>query len=335
MKTPRTARRPKKESYSTLARAVFEMEIDGMRQVMDRLGSDFDKAITILLECVASGHKIIATGVGKSGHIAEKIASTLTSTGCPSIYLNCVNAVHGDLGLVCDGDTVLLLSYSGETEEIVRILPCLTRPRVQVIGITGKPNSTLARSSHIHLNAAVPREACPLNLAPTSSTTAMLALGDALAMVLLEARGFKKEDFAKFHPGGSIGKELLLKVTDVMRSLNHCAIVPDSSTVQQAIEATITAKAGAALVTDKKGRLLGIFTQGDFVRQYQKNRDAGQLPVRSVMTRNPIVVRADKLAVEAVKIFEKHPIDDLVVVDHDGRVAGLVDAQDLARHKLV
>lgn len=330
-----TRKQISEKPYAAWAREVFELEIQGMQEVMERLGREFDSAVELVLKSLAAGKKVITTGVGKSGHIAEKIAATLTSTGCPSLYLNSVNAVHGDLGIVCDGDVVLLLSYSGETEEIVRMLPCLTRPSVQVIGITGKPSSTLARNCHVHLNAAVRREACPLNLAPTSSTTAMLALGDALAMALLRARGFQPEDFAKYHPGGSIGKSLLLKVTDVMRSMDRCAIVPEKSNILQAIEATIHSKAGAALVADSKGRLKGIFTQGDFARQYQRNRDVGQEPVAAVMTRNPITVRSDKLAVEALKIFEKHPIDDLVVVDHDGKIVGLVDAQDLARHKLV
>lgn len=321
--------------YSKKARAIIDLEISALTDLKNRLGTSFVQAIAHILNGLQNGHKLIATGIGKSGHIAEKIASTLTSTGAPCVYLNCVNAIHGDIGIVSEGDILLIFSYSGETQEILQALPALTRPRVQILAITGNAKSTLARAAHIHLDVKVKREACPLNLAPTSSTTAMLVLGDALAMVLLEARGFKKEDFAKFHPGGTIGKNLLLRVTDVMRSSEQLAVISETSTVMQALAAITKARAGAAVIITSQGKLAGIFTQGDFARHYQTDANIGQEKVKKVMTRHPLSVRADKLAVEALKIFEKHSIDDLVVIDHKDRPVGLVDAQDLAKHKLI
>ncbi len=316
-------------------RLVLDMEAGALKAVRRRLGKEFVEAVRLMREALEAGRKLVATGIGKSGHIAEKLAATLTSTGAPCVYLNCVNAVHGDLGIVSEGDTVLALSYSGETEELVRTLPSLKRPGVRVIGITGRPKSTLAKNVDVHLNVAVSREACPLNLAPTSSTTAMLALGDALAMVLLEARGVTKETFAKFHPGGAIGKSLLLRVQDVMRSGGELATVREGETVMDAVRAMSRAKAGAACVVLQSGRLAGIFTHGDFARCYQRDESVGRAAVGGVMTRRPVTVGAEALAVDALRIFEKHQIDDLVVVDRQGRPVGVVDAQDLAKHKLV
>lgn len=321
--------------YSKKARAIIDLEISALADLKKRLGSSFIHAIELLIACLKNEHKLIATGIGKSGHIAEKIAATLTSTGAPCIYLNCVNAIHGDLGIVSEGDTLLVFSYSGETQEILQALPALVRPRIQMIAITGNAKSTLARAAHIHLDVKVKREACPLNLAPTSSTTTMLALGDALAMVLLEARGFKKEDFAKFHPGGTIGKNLLLRAADVMRSRDQIALVFETATVMEALAAITKARVGAAVVVTSQGKLAGIFTQGDFARHYQTDANIGQEKVKNVMTRHPLNVNSNKLAVEVLKIFEKHNIDDLVVIDHKGKPVGLVDAQDLAKHKLI
>lgn len=321
--------------YLKKARAVIDLEISALTDLKKRLSVSFTNAVSQILQSLQKDNKIIATGIGKSGHIAEKIAATLTSTGAPCIYLNCVNALHGDLGIISEGDTLLVFSYSGETQEVLQALPALARHRVQMIAITGNAKSTLARAAHVHLDVRVKREACPLNLAPTSSTTAMLVLGDALAMVLLEARGFKKEDFAKFHPGGTIGKNLLLRVADVMRPRDQMALVSDTTTVMQALAATTKARAGAAIIINSQGKLAGIFTQGDFARRYQTNAQIGHEKIKKVMTRRPLTVGADKLAVEALKIFEKHNIDDLVVIDHKGKPVGLVDAQDLAKHKLV
>ena len=316
-------------------RQVIEIEIDALRGIASRLDASFEKAGRLLLEAVQGRNKIIVTGVGKSGHIGAKIAATLTSTGAPSVVLDTVNAVHGDLGMVSDGDVLIALSYSGETDELVRLLPFLKRLSVRIIALTGHPASTLAREATVCLDVSVSKEACPLNLAPTSSTTAMLAMGDALAMVLLEARGFQKEDFARFHPGGSLGKNLLLKIQDVMRPLDAVACLPESATVHEALRLWSEKRVGAALITAPDGTLAGIYTHGDFVRGFQKNSSIGQTPLKEVMTPNPVSVLVDKLAVEVLNIFQQHHIDDLVVVDHSRKPVGLVDAQDIAKLKLI
>jgi arabinose-5-phosphate isomerase len=303
--------------------------------MMARLDGSFAEAVQAMLEVIQAGRKIIVTGVGKSGHIGAKIAATLSSTGAPSVVLDAVNASHGDLGIVASGDLVLILSYSGETEEISRLIPNVKRIGARIVSLTGNPKSTLARQADIHVNVQVPREACPLNLAPTTSSTATLAMGDALAMVLLEARGFKKEDFATFHPGGSIGRNLLLKVQDVMRPADQMAIVPGTATVNETLAVLARMRAGAAAVIDAKGRLIGIYTHGDFTRGYQKDVHIGRAILSDVMTPKPITVRVDKLAVEVLNLFEANRIDDLVVVDRQHHPVGLVDAQDLARFKLI
>jgi arabinose-5-phosphate isomerase len=288
-----------------------------------------------MMRAVEKRNKIVVVGVGKSGHIGEKIAATLTSTGSPAVVLNSMNALHGDLGVVADGDIVLALSYSGETEELTRLVPALRRFDVKMIAITGNAKSFLAAQADLHLDAHVGQEACPLNLAPTSSTTAMLVLGDALAMVLLEARGFKKEDFATFHPGGTLGRNLLMKVQDIMRTREQMAVLSGSATVNEALALIGSKRAGAIAVIDKKGQLAGIYTHGDFTRGYQKDVNIGRAKLAEVMTKNPITVRVEKLAVEVLNLFEKHRIGDLIVVDRKNQPVGLVDAQDLAKVKLL
>lgn len=317
------------------ARQVIEIEIQALRQMQRRLDGDFTRALELLLEAVQSGRKIIVTGVGKSGHIGHKIAATLTSTGAPSLVLDTVNAVHGDLGVVSEGDVLIALSYSGETEELIRVLPILSRIHVRIIALTGNTKSTLAQQAEAVLDVSVRKEACPLNLAPTSSTTAMLAVGDALAMVLLEKRGFKKEDFARFHPGGTLGKNLLLKVSEVMRPQSDLVILPQTARVHEALKLWNLKRVGAAVVTDKLGRVVGIFTHGDFVRCYESDPQVGLAALSTVMTAKPITVQVDKLAVEVLNIFQNYRIDDLVVVDEKRRPVGLVDAQDLTKHKLL
>jgi arabinose-5-phosphate isomerase len=238
-------------------------------------------------------------------------------------------------GMVCDGDTILALSSSGETEEMLNILPAIRRFAVHVIAITGNPRSTLAQNSDVVLDVSIEQEACPLNLAPTSSTTAMLVLGDALAMVLLEARGFTKDDFARFHPGGRLGRSLLLKVRDVMRGPEQLAVVRPDQLVRAVIAEMNQKRAGAALVADTQGILVGIFTHGDFARHFQSRPDLGSERVEGFVTRNPVTVRDDKLAVEVLRIFQERRIDDLPVVDESGRPIGIVDTQDLARVRLL
>ena len=306
-----------------------------MQRLLARLDDSFARAVDVILPCVENRGKIVVCGVGKSGHIGEKIAATLTSTGSPAVVLNSLNALHGDLGVVADGDVVLALSYSGETDELVNILPALARFGVKIVSMTGNPKSLLAQQSHVHLDVRVEQEACPLNLAPTSSTTAMLVLGDALAMVLLEARGFTKDDFARFHPGGRLGRTLLLKVHQIMRGAEQMALVPPATSVREVLHAMARVRAGAAVIVDEAGRLEGIFTHGDFGRHFQTRPDLLEKSVGDFMTRNPITVGADKLAVEVLNILERHRIDDLVVLDADRRPVGVVDSQDLARFKLV
>jgi arabinose-5-phosphate isomerase len=326
---------PKLQSYLTQGREVIKLEAAALRSVERKLDESFARAVEAMAAAIQAGRKIIVTGIGKSGQIGAKIAATLSSTGAPSVVLDAVNASHGDLGLVVAGDIVLILSYSGETEEIARLVPSLRRLGTRIVALTGNPQSTLARESDIHIPVQVPREACPLNLAPTSSSTATLAVGDALAMVLLEARGFKKEDFAKFHPGGSIGRNLLLKVEDIMRPAEQMAVLPGTATVNEALALLAKRRAGAAAVVDARGRLAGIYTHGDFTRGYQQDVHIGDTRLAGVMTRKPITVRVDKLAVEVLNLFEANRIDDLVVVDRRNRPVGLVDAQDLARFKLI
>lgn len=321
--------------YLDRARRVFEIEIGEATSVCSRLGESFGRAVEAVRSAVESRGKVVVLGVGKSGHIGEKIAATLTSTGSPAVVLNSLNALHGDLGVVADGDVVLALSYSGETEELIAVLPALTRMGLPIIAITGNPDSTLAKSAVAVLDVAISREACPLNLAPTSSTTAMLILGDALAMTLLEARGFRKEDFAKFHPGGSLGRSLLLRVGQIMRPPEDLVILAPEATVLEAVQGMTARRAGAAVIVTPEGRLAGIFTHGDFARHFPGTPDIGTRAVGDFMTRSPVTISGDKLAAEVLKVLEHHRIDDLVVVGDDNRPIGLVDSQDLTRLKIL
>lgn len=317
------------------ARRVLSIEISELERLSLRLDGSFVAAVKILREAVEQRGKIVVLGVGKSGHIGEKIAATLTSTGAPSVVLDSLNALHGDLGVVSEGDVILTLSYSGETEELIRILPSLARFNVRKIALTGNTSSTLAKASDVVLDVSVSQEACPHNLAPTSSTTTMLALGDALAMVLLEERGFTREDFARFHPAGQLGRSLLLRVSDIMRSGDQAAIVSASATVVDVLKELTARRAGAALVVDEAGLLKGIFTHGDFARHFPTDPAIGARPVGEVMTVNPVTIRADKLAAEVLLVLEQHRIDDLVVTDADGKPLGVVDSQDLSRLKIL
>lgn len=317
------------------ARRVIGIETEALHRMAERLDGDFVRAVTLLRETLDHRGKIVVTGIGKSGNIGHKIAATLNSTGATAVVLNSQNALHGDLGIVCDGDAVLLLSYSGETPELLDLLPHIKRFDVALVALTGKAGSTLARHCDVTLDTSVEREACPLNLAPTSSSTAMLVMGDALAMVLLEARGFTEEDFARYHPGGALGRALLTRVSDIMRAGDQLAHVDEGATVRDALVAMSSARAGACVVVAPDGKMAGIFTHGDFARCYQRDPMVGDRPVASLMTRGPVSVSADSLAVEAVKTIGSHRVDDVVVVDADGRAVGLVDTQDLARLKIV
>jgi arabinose-5-phosphate isomerase len=314
---------------------VLDIEIFELKRLRDRLSESFARAVELIKEAVDARGKVVVLGIGKSGHIGAKIAATLTSTGSPSVVLDSSNALHGDLGMVADGDIVLALSASGETDELLRILPAIARFRVKIIAICGDPKSTLAQNADVFLDVNIEQEACPLNLAPTSSTTVMLALGDALAMVLLEARGFNKEDFAKFHPAGMVGRSLLMRVHQVMRPREAMAIVATDTPIREVLKAMTSVRAGAAVVAGDDRQLLGIFTHGDFARHFQSDPKIGERLVADLMTLNPVTVHQDRLAVEVLNLLERHRIDDLVVVDDDKAPVGIVDSQDLTRLKLL
>ncbi len=317
------------------ARKVVEIELAEIQAAAARLDGNFNQAVELIQAAVEGRGKVIVLGVGKSGHIGEKIAATLTSTGSPAVVLNSLNALHGDLGVVADGDVVLAFSYSGETDELINVLPALARFDVKIVAFTGGRESTLARTADAVLDVQVSQEACPLNLAPTSSTTAMLVLGDALAMALLEARGFDKEDFARFHPGGELGRALLLKVNQIMRPKEQLAEVAPETPVVEVIKLMTRHRAGAAVVVSAEGKLDGIFTHGDFARHFPGTPDIGTRPVRDFMTARPITISGHKLAAEVLQILQKHHIDDLVVLDPDGKPIGMVDSQDLSRLKIL
>ena len=321
--------------YLEQARRVMQLEMAEVARLEARLDGAFTGAVEEILACLARKGKVVVCGVGKSGHIGEKIAATLTSTGCPAVVLNSLNALHGDLGVVSEGDVALALSSSGETEELVAILPALARLGVRVVAMTGRPGSSLAQHAHHVLDVSVEQEACPLNLAPTSSTTVMLVLGDALAMVLLEARGFTRDDFARYHPGGRLGRTLLLRVRAIMRGPEQMAVVRPESLVREVLRTMTERRAGAAVAVGEDGRLAGIFTHGDFARHFQTDPGLGEVPVERFLTRSPITVQGDKLAVEVLRILEEHRVDDLVVLDEEGRPMGIVDSQDLARFRLL
>jgi arabinose-5-phosphate isomerase len=322
-------------NYPDQARRVIRLEIEELERLHARIGESFSRAIERLLRCFENRGKIIVCGVGKSGNIGRKLTATLNSTGATSVCLDVGDALHGDLGVIDQGDLAIMLSYSGETSELVDLLPHLKRLGLPIIAITGDASSTLARHADCVLDVHVTQEACPLNLAPTSSTTAMLVLCDALAMVLLEARGVQPADFAKLHPGGSLGRALLTRVSDVMRRGDQLALVQLSTTVQEALQAMTRARSGAAVIVGPDGALAGVFTHGDFVRAFQKDHAIAELPVTQFMTVKPISIQADKLAAEVLATLEKVRVDDLVVLNESGHPVGMVDTQDLTRLRLV
>jgi len=322
-------------SHLANARKVFDVELASLKAVRSQLDNSFNSAVDLIVQTLRQRGKIVVVGIGKSGNIGQKIAATLTSTGSTSVVLNSVDALHGDLGIINDGDLVLALSYSGETEELLHLLPALRRFSVKILALTSGLKSTLARHSDVTINVRVPKEACPFNLAPTSSTTAMLVMGDALAMAVLQARGFKKHDFAKHHPSGSIGRALLLRVKDIMRQGDRNAVAAESRTVKEALLAMTKAKSGSVSVPNSRGKLAGVFTDGDLRRRMASDEHILARPLFEVMTRSPVFVREDALAAEALAIFDKRDIDDLIVVNSKREPVGLVDSQDLPKLKLM
>ena len=317
------------------ARKVFDIELAALKAVRSQLDGSFPKAVELIVETLRRRGKIIIVGIGKSGNIGQKISATLSSTGSTSVVLNSVDALHGDLGIVNDGDLILALSYSGESEELLNLLPALKRFMVKIISITGAPKSSLARHSDLALNVRVPKEACPFNLAPTASTTATLVMGDALAMAVLQARGFKESDFAKFHPSGSIGRSMLLRVKDIMRAGPRNAVAPQDLAVRDALQVMTRAKSGSLSIVNGRGKLAGAFTDGDFRRQIATDDNLLARSLKDVMTCHPICIRDTALAMEAVKVFDERNIDDLIVVNAKNEPVGLVDSQDLPKLKLM
>lgn len=317
------------------AKRVFDIELAALRAVRQQLDDTFDRAVELAVDTLRKRGKIVIVGIGKSGNVGQKIAATLTSTGSTCVVLNSVDALHGDLGIVNDGDLILALSYSGESEELLNLLSALKRFSVRIISFTGVPKSALGRHSDLVLNVRVPREACPFNLAPTSSTTAMLVLGDALAMAVLKARGFKQGDYAKYHPSGAIGRALLLRVGDIMRRGERNAVVSEQISIREGLLAMTAAKSGCLTIINRKGKLAGVFTDGDLRRRMAADDNLLTRPLKAVMTRNPIRIREDALAVEALKVFNERNIDDLIVVNSKQEPIGLVDSQDLPKLKLM
>jgi arabinose-5-phosphate isomerase len=317
------------------ARSCLRVEREALAATGRRLDASFVATARAVERALAAGGKLIFTGVGKNAPVAAKIAATFNSTGAPSCFLDATQALHGDLGLVAKGDLAFLLSNSGQSEEILRLLPMLRRFGVTVVAFSGTAASDLVRRADLRLLYSVPREACPLRLAPTASTTAALALGDALAMVLLEARGLTRDDFARYHPAGNLGRILLLRVSDIMRTGDRLAVARDNVTVQEAILAMTRAKSGSIALVGRGGKLTGILTDGDFRRAALSGPGFLDAPVARFMTRGPKAVSADALVVDALRLFEAHRIDDLIAVDGQGRPAGLVDSQDLPKLRIV
>jgi len=321
--------------YLERAREVFDIEIAGIRKVMQSLDGGFTAAVDAMLSAIAGGGKVVVAGVGKNWHIGNKMAATFTSTGTPAVALHPIEAMHGDFGILGDRDILLALSYSGASDELIALLQPVKRKGVPIIALTGALDSPLAQHADIIVSVKVDQEACPFNMAPTASTTATLALGDALAMVLLDARGFRIEDYAKLHPGGAIGRTLLLRVEDVMRTGERSAIVASGSTVRDALIAMTRARAGCVAIVEDDSTLAGIMTDGDLRRHLIATPNLVDRPVEEVMTRNPITLTRDQLALEILNIYEKHNIDDLIVVDAQNRVIGAVDIQDMPKLKIL
>ena len=315
-----------------LGRQALQVEIDGLKAQLPRLGADFARACRLCLECKG---RVVVTGMGKSGHIAGKIAATLASTGTPAFFVHPGEASHGDVGMIVRDDAVIALSNSGETDEILTIVPVLKRLGVPLIAMTGDPRSTLAKSGTVHLDVGVPAEACPLNLAPTASTTAALAVGDALAVALLGARGFTEADFARSHPAGNLGRRLLLHVDDVMRTGEAIPSVRDGTMLIEGLLEMSRKGLGMTTIVDPAGRLLGVFTDGDLRRALDRKVDVHNTTMAEVMTRQPKTVPIGMLAAEAVNLMQNFRITSLVVIGPDGIVRGALNVHDLMRAGIV
>jgi arabinose-5-phosphate isomerase len=315
-----------------LAREVLQIEAAAVTTLIDRLDDTFLLAIELVLSC--SG-RVVVSGIGKSGHVGRKIASTLASTGTPAFFVHPAEASHGDLGMITRHDVLIAISYSGESEELLTIIPLIKRGGAKLIAMTGNPQSTLAKEADTHLNIHVAKEACPLNLAPTASTTATLALGDALAVALLDARGFKPDDFARSHPGGSLGRRLLTHVHDVMQSGDRMPAVTNGAALTDAILEMSRKGMGMTAIVDENHQVLGIFTDGDLRRAVERGVDLRGARISELMTPAPLTIGPDELAVEAVAVMEQRRINQLLVADETGRLIGALNMHDLFEAKVV
>jgi arabinose-5-phosphate isomerase len=320
------------ERALALGRQTLSIEAAAVADLLSRLNSDFSRAVELIL---LSHGRLIVSGMGKSGHIARKIAATMASTGTPAYFVHPAEASHGDLGMITRNDVLLALSNSGETDELLRIVPLVKRSGARLISMTGNPQSTLAKEADVHLDAGVAQEACPLNLAPTASTTAALALGDALAVALLDARGFGPDDFARSHPGGSLGRRLLTHVRDVMRPAERVPMVRPGTDISDAIIAMSRGGLGLVAITEADATVLGIFTDGDLRRAFARNLDLRTLTVADIMGRQPRSIGPDKLAVEAVEMMEQYKINQLPVTDEAGALIGALNMHDLFQAKVI
>ncbi|MBF0485257.1 MAG: KpsF/GutQ family sugar-phosphate isomerase [Candidatus Omnitrophica bacterium] len=314
------------------AKDVLEIEAAALKSLISRLDDNFKKAVSIITKCKG---RVVVAGMGKTGIIGHKISATLSSTGTPSIFMHSAEAVHGDLGQVGREDVVILISSSGETEETVRLLPSLKKIGCKTIAMTGDLKSSLARYCDLVLNVGVDKEGCPLGLAPMASTTATLAMGDALAACLIDRKNFKQEDFAFFHPGGSLGRRLLLKVEDVMRKGRHFAVVATTTPVKEVLLEITAARCGSACIVDAKKKFVGIFTDGDLRRHLKEDEALLNREVSEVMTKSPLTIDKDRLAVEAFELLIQKKVDELPVVDCKNRLVGLLDVQDLLKAGLI
>ena len=321
------------QHYLSLGKQVFDTEIEALQSLSTQLDDAFITAVEWCVEALDKRNKLILTGIGKSGNVCHKVSATLTSTGSVSVLMNGVDALHGDLGIVVDGDIVFVFSYSGESDELKRLLSALKRFNIKIIAVTGNPASFLAVNSDLVLKVTVPREACPFNLAPTSSSTAMMVMGDALAMTILQARGFTRNDYARFHPSGAIGRSLLLKVKEIMRTGEQHPILSQTCTVKEGILKMTQARAGSLSIIDENGKLVGIFVDGDLRRYLSKGEEILNRPLSEVMTPHPITISQSAMAADALRIFNQHRIDDLIVINEKGEPTGLIDSQDLPKMK--
>jgi arabinose-5-phosphate isomerase len=314
-----------------LARKVLRTEAEAILRLVDRLGVEFERAVQLLYDCRG---RVVVTGMGKSGIICRKVAATLSSTGTPAFFLHPAEAIHGDLGALREDDVVIAMSYSGETEELIRLLESIRRIGARLVAVTGDPTSTLARAADVALDCGVTGEACPMNLAPTASTTAALALGDALAMTLLVRKGFREEDFASLHPGGKIGRRLM-RVEHAMHAGDAAPVVRTTTGMPDVFHEMSSKRLGMTCVVDDEGRLAGVFTDGDLRRLMIRTSDVLSLTAGEAMTRDPITIDRQLLAVEALKIMETHKITSVVVVDAARRVEGVVHLHDLWRTQMI